>query len=257
MTATTPPARIPALSRNRNRQAVAPFSAAPVNGLSLYTKREDITGSWTIDPLAPLFPEQNLVQMFLDGQSKKKCRRARSSKTAPLSATFSSRHGSIQAALRVLGDSLDRSIATIRAESRKGNVVLNLVSITPMRTVHIDAYSRKGSVTLLVPRTFSGLVQLSSRHGAVEVLPSLAASGRVIRTKNKEITVLLGEGPMPVVGSDSITDTARIYSRHGPVRLGFSGEDRLPERPKLMEHCMQFVHRLMAPSSTKSLPQYQ
>ena len=69
-------------------------------------------------------------------------------------------------------------------------------------------------MTLLVPRNFSGLAQLSSRHGAVELLPALAASSRIVKTKDWETTVLIGDGPVPEVGSDSITDTARLYSRH-------------------------------------------
>jgi hypothetical protein len=53
---------------------------------------------------------------------------------------------------------------------------------------------------------FCGLVQLDSRHGAVEWLPALAATCHVIMTKNKETTVLLSNSPMPYVGSDNITD---------------------------------------------------
>jgi hypothetical protein len=109
-----------------------------------------------------------------------------------------------------------------------------------------------GSVTLLVPRNFCGLVQLSSHNGAVEVLPVLAASGRVIKTKGKETTVLLGDGPMPDVGSENITDTARIASRHGRVRLGFSGEDYFVEPPKFIEQAVQLVQKLVAPSLQKS-----
>jgi len=70
--------------------------------------------------------------MFLDGQpekkKKKKCCRSRSSKAVPPTAKLASRHGSIQAKLRVLGESEVPSIATIRAESRSGSVMLDLVS---------------------------------------------------------------------------------------------------------------------------------
>lgn len=85
------------------------------------------TGSWSLDPLAPQVPAHNLVQMFLDGLPEKKCRRSRS-KGVPPTAKFYTRQGSIHTKLRVLGDSLARSIATIRLESRKGNIVLDLVS---------------------------------------------------------------------------------------------------------------------------------
>jgi len=96
-------------------------------------------------------------------------------------------------------------------------------------------------VTLLVPRNFSGLVHLSGRQGAVEVLPALAASGHVMMTGVRETTVILGDGPLSEAGSESFTDAARLYSRYGRVRLGFSGEDYFNEPPKLIE---QAVHRM-------------
>ncbi len=100
-------------------------------------------------------------------------------------------------------------------------------------------------MTLLVPRNFSGLVQLSSRHGPV---PALAASGRIVKTKDRETTVLLGDGPVPQVGLDNITDTARLYSRRGRVRLGFSGEDYVNEPPKLIDLAVHMMQKLVLPS---------
>jgi hypothetical protein len=84
------------------------------------------------------------------------------------------------------------------------------------------------------------------------MLPALAASCRVIKGRKKETTVLLGDGPMPAVGSDVITDTARIYSRHGRVRLGFSGEDDVIEPPGLMDQAIKLMQKLITPSSQKS-----
>jgi len=239
-----------------NGRVVEPFSA-PINGLQMYTKREAIRGYWSLDPQAPLVPTQDLVQMILDGSGEKKrwCR-SRSAKTAPPTAAFTTRHASIQATFRVVGDSAVHpvhSVTTIRSKTRSGNVLLDLVSIAPMRTVRIDVRSRRGNITLLVPRNFRGIVLLSRRHGAVEMLPALAASGRVIKAKNGETTVLLGDGPIPAVGSDIITDTARIYSRHGRVRLGFSGEDSVVDTPGLMDQALQVVHKLIMPLSQKVL----
>jgi len=74
----------------------------------------------------------------------------------------------------------------------------------------------------------------------------------VIKGKKKETTVLLGDGPMPAVGSDFITDTARIHSRHGRVRLGFSGEDYVIEPPGLMDQAIKLMQKLITPSSQKS-----
>jgi len=77
------------------------------------------------------------------------------------------------------------------------------------------------------------------------VLPALAASGRVVMTRNKETTVLIGDGPIPVVGSDNVTDTARLYSRHGRIRLGYSGEDSFTEPPKFIDQAMKMVQKLV------------
>ena len=64
----------------------------------------------------------------------------------------------------------------------------------------------------------------------------------------KETTVLLG-GTMPAVGADITTDTARIYSRHGRVRLGFSGEDQVVKIPGLLDQAVQLMQKFIAPSS--------
>jgi len=238
----SPPVPARPVSASRNGQAAVP-SSPPVNGLYLYTKREAIRGSWALDPLAALLPTQNLVQMFLDGKPSKK--RFRTPKGIPPTATFSSRHGSVQAILRVVENASVRSTAKVYSKTRSGNITLDFNSIAPMRTVHIDARSRRGNVTLLVPRNFSGLVQLSSRHGSVEMLPALAASARIVQNNGKETTVLVGDGPMPQVGSDDITDTARLYSRHGRIRLGYSGEDFFTEPPKLIDQALKVVQKLI------------
>jgi hypothetical protein len=83
------------------------------------------------------------------------------------------------------------------------------------------------------------------------MLPALAASARVIKGRKKETTILLGDGPMPAVGSDIITDTARIHSRHARVRLGFSGEDFVVETPGLMDQAMKLMQKLIMPAFQK------
>jgi hypothetical protein len=70
--------------------------------------------------------------------------------------------------------------------------------------VHIDAYSRSGNISLLIPRNFSGIVELRARKGDVELLPVLASSVRITRASG---------------------DIARLCNRSGRIRLGFCGED--------------------------------
>lgn len=125
-------------------------------------------GSWSLDPMVPQVPAQDLVQMVLEGRGEKKwrCGYRCSKKKVPPTAMLCSRHSSIHATLRVVGESALRSVATIRSKSRGGNIFLDVVSlgfsfssrvvglilsqtsIAPMRTVHVDAHSRRGALVL-------------------------------------------------------------------------------------------------------------
>ena len=88
------------------------------------------TGSWTLNPVAPLVPSENLVQMFLDGSGKKKgWFSSRCAKSSPPTAMFKTRYGGIHATLRVVGESALRSVATIRSATRDGEIVLDLVRL--------------------------------------------------------------------------------------------------------------------------------
>jgi len=105
--------------------------------------------------------------MFLDGRGEKKrlCGFRCSKKKVPPTAMFQSRHGNIDAKLRVVGESALRAVATIHSKARGGNIFIDVVSmvqfsshvigltlsqasISPMRTVHVDANSRRGALVL-------------------------------------------------------------------------------------------------------------
>jgi hypothetical protein len=89
------------------------------------------TGSWSLDPLVPQVPAQDLVQMFLDGRGgkKRRCGYRWSKKSVPPTAMFYARHNNIHATLRVVGESALRTVATIRSKTRGGNIFLDLVSL--------------------------------------------------------------------------------------------------------------------------------
>ena len=77
--------------------------------------------------------------MFLDGTKEKKrgwCR-SRSAKTKPPTAMLTSRHGNIEAMLRVVGESALRSVATINTVTRSGDIVIDLVSLKVLFSIAI------------------------------------------------------------------------------------------------------------------------
>ena len=136
------------MSLSRNRQTAAPFST-PINGLKMRTIRAAIrgeskctgaesdhvfkcpTGCWTLDPLAPVVPAQDPVEISLDGTKGKEPaqRRSRSAMTPPPTAMLRTRRGKIQATFCVVGESALRSVATIHTVTRKGDIVLDVVNL--------------------------------------------------------------------------------------------------------------------------------
>ncbi|KAI0272348.1 hypothetical protein BC834DRAFT_840677 [Gloeopeniophorella convolvens] len=224
-------------------------SGAPINGLNISTMFEPIRGSWLLDPLAASASTPSIMQTIMDGRTGRRPRRFRNVTSGAPTAKLDSRRGNIAATFRVAGESATPATATIRSTTRSGNIVLELVSKASTRSVHIDAYSRQGNVTILVPRNFSGMVELRARRGDIDILPALVSSGRVVRSNDRETIVLLGDvGP---VGDASSGDLARLYTRSGRVRLGFSGEDTFTESEGIIAQATQMFQRLTTSSSPR------
>ncbi|KAI9433594.1 hypothetical protein H4582DRAFT_2082223 [Lactarius indigo] len=211
----------------------------PTNGVNVSTVFETIRGSWLLDPLAPQSTNQSLLQLLVENRAGRRPRRFHNMTVGAPTAKLDSRRGNIFATLRVGGESAVPAIATIRSTTRSGNIVLELVSKSPSRVVHFDAYSRMGNISLLIPRSFSGLVELRGRRGDIELLPALAAFARVERATNSDTVVLIGNVPPPTPGLTSTGDLARLYSRSGRLRLGFSGEDNFTENGSVIGQIFQ------------------
>ncbi|KAH9000103.1 hypothetical protein EDB92DRAFT_1812530 [Lactarius akahatsu] len=219
----TPPSYAPASTSS----AVPPD--VPTNGVNVSTVFETIRGSWLLDPLAAQSTNQSLLQLLVENRAGRRPRRFHNITTGAPTAKLDSRRGNIFATLRVEGELAVPATATIRSTTRTGNIVLELVYKSPSRTVNFDAYSRTGNISLLIPRSFSGLVELRGRRGDIELLPALAAFARVERATNSETVVLIGGVPLPTPGLTSTGDLARLYSHSGRLRLGFIGEDSFTE----------------------------
>jgi len=227
-------------SSSGHTPVVTPPPSVPTNGLNIFTVIEPIRGSWLLDPLAPQPSGPSILQTVVQHRAGRRPRRFRNMILGTTTAKLDSRHGDISAALRVVGESAMTATATIRTTTRSGNIVLELVSKSPTRTVHFDAYSRSGNISLLIPRSFSGVVELRAQSGGMELLPALASSASIMRTSDRETAVLVGNNAIPQVGASGTTgDLARLCARSGRVRLGFSGEDTFNESGGVVSHIFQ------------------
>jgi len=198
-------------------------------------------GSWLLDPLAPQSSDRSLLQAFVEHRAGRRPRRFHNMTVGTPTAKLDSRRGNIFATLRVAGESAVPATATIRSTTHNGNIVLELVSKAPSRTVNFDAYSRTGNISLLIPRSFSGTVELRGRRGDIELLPALAAYARVERATNSETVVLIGNIAPPTPGYGSVGDLARLYSHSGRLRLGFCGEDSFTESGSIIGQIFQRI----------------
>jgi hypothetical protein len=97
-----------------------------------------------------------------------------------------------------------------------------------------------GNISLLIPRSFSGVVELRTHDGGMELLPALASSASIMRASDRETVVLVGNNAIPqVLGASGAGDLARLCAHSGCVRLGFSGEDVLNESGGVISHLFQ------------------
>ena len=88
-------------------------------------------------------------------------------------------------------------------------------------------------MALLVPQTFCGVIQLSTKRGSLKFLPSFAKSMRVLKSNDYEALVLIGEtnfskGVLPHSGA---ADYCHLTSRLGKVIVGLAGEDTYESEP--------------------------
>ena len=73
----------------------------------------------------------------------------------------------------------------------------------------------------------------------MELLPALASSASIMRASDRETVVLVGNNAIPQMGGNSTGDLARLCTRSGSVRLGFSGEDAFNESGGVISQLFQ------------------
>ncbi|KAI0308883.1 hypothetical protein OF83DRAFT_1288808 [Amylostereum chailletii] len=212
-----------------------PRVLGPIVGrLSLSSLYEGISGSWRIDPSMPPPPPgilAEVLQAFVQRRRRRETRRARLSdglQTGGVepNVSFDSLQGAIVADLGFVGKYPTKS--TVRATTRNGNVFIDLFEKSPGQIVDIEVYSSRGNSTLLLPPTFSGTVDIHTRHGKIDLLPGLSRHARVISSSRHDIRILVDRvGDQPAMGGTSLqhADVARLASRMGNFRVGLSVED--------------------------------
>lgn len=101
-----------------------------------------------------------------------------------------------------------------------------------------------GDIILLVPKSYSGVVEMRTKRGSLKFLPAFAKEMRVLKAKDDEALILIGENNFSSssLHQDSgAADYCQLSSRSGVVTVGLVGENVHHSEPGLWKRLVQFL----------------
>ncbi|KZP25575.1 hypothetical protein FIBSPDRAFT_783140 [Athelia psychrophila] len=212
-----PISELPPYDENAYPVSVAPhplpsrgLEVDTVNQLHIRRRRGDVTGTYAVDPL-----------LYVPGKQNRKGGCCSSKQAAD--ASFRSKHGAVSLNLATKGNPNEPSKAFVEVITRRGSINVDLFSLQPGKNIHLDAYSRRGHILVLIPRNFRGAIHIRGRKNGHQILPALSMASRVLKSTHQENLILVGE-PSPSTSGDG-TDFLELRSRHGKITVGYTGDD--------------------------------
>ncbi|KAH7927318.1 hypothetical protein BV22DRAFT_1031926 [Leucogyrophana mollusca] len=208
----------------------AALDFSTVKGIRIEKFRGSISGTYCIDPDVS-------GDDSAQSQGRTNDRRAelRLGKTTGLfsspDASFRARHGAISLNLAIKGPSEQCKHATVDVANIYGDISVDFQSLHSGNHLNLSVCSRRGRITVLLPRNFCGDVQISNRkRGGYDILPGLASSIRNMKGQRRKTTLYVGEGSLSPGRSlsDAAVDHCWVTSRFGKIVVGLSGEDEMP-----------------------------
>ncbi|KAF8519024.1 hypothetical protein BU17DRAFT_90519 [Hysterangium stoloniferum] len=225
-------------------QAFVQRPAHPIpatNFLFMQTSNESIIGAWNIDPdmstAALAGPtgvdrkQYNIKHRQRHRHHGKKSFKKRKDLPAP-NIIFGSRSGPMSIQLSVVAPpNAVHSRALVQAHSKSGQIQINIPYIHPLRRLNMEVSSRDGDIVILVPRSFSGYIQVYSKDGKINFLPNVMRSMYIVSRLVKEAQVVIGDAVANIThASPWDGDTLHVASKHGSIFIGYIGEDQKPTR---------------------------
>ncbi|KAM6497090.1 hypothetical protein JOM56_007563 [Amanita muscaria] len=194
--------------------------APTLTQLHLFTKHEDIRGTFYVDPAAPRLCKPSRAERKLLGDSQ---------------ASFRSRNGKIAIDVGTTGRGAKASAVV---STRNGDIHVNILPLLPDRPrICLDVSSRNGKVVLFIPESYQGILRLSTKKGKVEFLPSLSANMQAYKMTPKEALFYVGVNhPDQPSG-----DYCQIGTRHGAIIVGIAGRDVYPCESGFWKKMLEFV----------------
>ncbi|KAG1729510.1 uncharacterized protein EDB91DRAFT_811235 [Suillus paluster] len=197
-----------------------PFKSKPTNYLNLFSEHSSMKGEYVIDPcmsipaslLPPLRPEES------EADRKNLCLR--------------STNGSVNAEVWLLrardGQPYDpkrpakRTILDVSSEH--GAVIVRVQTIHGAAPFLLTISAKNGTANVTLPRSFHGLLLLSTRHGSVSLADTLSENCTHLSQVDLTRRYFVGDLSM-VNDSDWTGDELRVEAEHGRIRVKYIEED--------------------------------
>lgn len=118
------------------------------------------------------------------------------------------------------------------ASTRHRNIAVNLFKIQQSRCVDLNLSTRQGNILFFLPPDFDGPITIRQRRGrnAINFLPAFAERARVLRTSERETSVILSSASGTASIANPGHDLCVLGTRSGEITIGLSGYDK-PEDP--------------------------
>ncbi|KAG1871468.1 hypothetical protein F4604DRAFT_814524 [Suillus subluteus] len=195
------------------------YKSKPTNYLHLFNENNSINGEYVIDPgmniptslLPPLRPEESEADR----------------KNLSLRST----NGSVTGEIWLLGtrgaqlfDSKTSTKRTILGiDSKHGSVTARVHTIQGAAPFLLTISANNGSVTVYLPRSFSGFLLLTTSHGSVFLSDTL--SQNCTHLSQVDLTRRYFVGDLSTVDdSDWTGDELRVEAKHGNIRIKYVEE---------------------------------
>ncbi|KAG2358139.1 hypothetical protein BDR07DRAFT_1295789 [Suillus spraguei] len=195
------------------------YKSKPTNHLHLFSEHSSIKGEYVIDPgmnipsslLPPLRPEE--------------------SETNRKNLSLHSKNGYVKAEIWLLGAQDAQPFDSKRSTKRTildmcsdhGSVTAWIHTIHGVAPFLLTISSKNGAVSVALPRSFNGLLLLTTRHGSVSLTDTLSAN--CTHLSQVDLTRRYFVGDLSAVDeSDWTGDELRVEAPHGNIKIKYVEE---------------------------------
>ncbi|KAG2151153.1 uncharacterized protein EDB93DRAFT_296409 [Suillus bovinus] len=192
----------------------------PTNFLSLILKDKAIRGCYVIDPLMEIPP--SLLPPMNTGETDQERK----------NLYLRTKDGSIDADIWLIGQEeaapRNGSRTTLSLSSDDGSITAKINTVKIVASFLLDVYSRDGRVTVLLPRSFHGLLLLTTRQSA-KLSDDLLQQSTILSTVGHTRRYFVGDVSHRFDGNDWDGDELKVVSRDGRIMIRYKDEAELPK----------------------------